>query len=104
MDTTTNPEYTFSGALASGRDEERMSEEVEEDKEDQPNKNERRTFSDLAQNNLLEHKAQTQSCAPAQWTCNSEGENQDWHSIKWSYCIPSAHKWSPHLESTVSSL
>eukprot|EP00066_Takifugu_rubripes_P015841 XP_011605107.1 PREDICTED: zinc finger protein 276 isoform X2 [Takifugu rubripes] len=72
MDTTTNPEYTFSGALASGRDEERMSEEVEEDKEDQPNKNKRGTFSDLAQNNLLEHKAQTQSCAPAQWTCNSE--------------------------------
>lgn len=79
MDTTTNPEYTFSGALASGRDEERMS---EEDKEDQPNKNERGSFSDLAQNNLLEHKAQTQGCVPAQWTCNSEGENQDGRGIK----------------------
>lgn len=73
MDTTTNSKYSFSGALASGRDEERMSEEVEEDKEDQPNKNERGTFSDAAQNNL--HKAQTESCAPAQWTCNIEGEN-----------------------------
>lgn len=54
----------------------------EEDKEDQPNKNERGSFSDLAQNNLLEHKAQTQGCVPAQWTCNSEGENQDGRGIK----------------------
>lgn len=82
---TTAPEPTFSGALESGRGDGRISEDVEEDKEDQPNKNEKGSSGTPSQNNPHEHKAQTQSSALAQWTCNNEGgtekKNRDWHSI-----------------------
>lgn len=82
--TTTNPEYKNSHLIApatslggGGRDGEVMSEEeeeMEEDKVDQLNKNERERLSTLTQNNPLEHKAKPQSSDLAQWTCHSEGE------------------------------
>lgn len=82
--TTTKPEYknshltTPATSLGSGgRDGEVMSEEeeeMEEDKVDQLNKNERERLSTLTQNNPLERKAQPQSSELAQWTCHSEGE------------------------------
>lgn len=84
--TTTNPEYKNSHLItpatslgSGGRDGEVMSEEeeeMEEDKVDQLNKNERERLSTLTQNNPLEHKAQPQSSELAQWTCHSEGETK----------------------------
>lgn len=82
--TTTNPEYknshsvTPAASLGRGRRDGEMmleeEEELEEDKEDQLNKNERKRLSNPTQNNPLEHKAQPQSSELAQWSCHSEGE------------------------------